>query len=257
MTDVHPDAELAPRDVVARENWQQLQSGPIYLDATVVGARFADRFPTVWAHASRAGLDPRSEVLPVSPAQHYHMGGIQSDAWGRTTLPGLFVCGEAASTGLNGANRLASNSLLEGLVFGTRVGDAINASPRFDAPATFAVPSSALNLGCGEDEAAISKLRRAMWDGAGIVRDEGCLTATKSVLEACTPVLSSGYVGRNLASAAHLVVDAALKRKESLGGHYRTEHPNPRGRRARHTVIRPIPETLQKMALRWVQSFSS
>ena len=123
MLDEHPDAELAPRDVVARAIHRRREAGEaVYLDArAVVGERFPERFPTVFEKAMAAGIDPRVEALPVTPAAHYHMGGIATDGRGRSSLPGLWVCGEAASTGAHGANRLASNSLLEALVFGARV----------------------------------------------------------------------------------------------------------------------------------------
>ena len=147
MRDVHPDAELAPRDVVARENWRQRQNGPIHLDARVIGPDFPERFPTVWRIAQQAGLDPRVDLLPVSPAEHYHMGGIATDDVGRSSIPGLYACGEAASTGLHGANRLASNSLLEGLVFGARVAETMLADTDGSTPSRrAAVPRTALHL---------------------------------------------------------------------------------------------------------------
>ncbi len=123
MLDEHPDAELAPRDVVARAIHCRREAGEaVYLDArAAVGPRFPERFPTVFEKAMEAGIDPRVEPLPVTPAAHYHMGGVATDGRGRSSLPGLWVCGEAASTGAHGANRLASNSLLEALVFGARV----------------------------------------------------------------------------------------------------------------------------------------
>ncbi|HMB53724.1 MAG TPA: FAD-binding protein, partial [Thermoanaerobaculia bacterium] len=120
MVDEHPDAELAPRDVVARAIDRRRAAGePVFLDAReAVGERFPERFPTVWEKATAAGFDPRAEPLPVTPAAHYHMGGVKVDGRGRASLDGLWVCGEAASTGVHGANRLASNSLLEALVYG-------------------------------------------------------------------------------------------------------------------------------------------
>ena len=129
MAAVHPDRELAPRDVVARAIWERLAEGRrIYLDARrAVGERFPERFPTVFALCRQHGLDPRVEPLPVVPAAHYHMGGVAVDARGRTSLPGLWACGEVAATGAHGANRLASNSLLEALVFGARVAEDVEA----------------------------------------------------------------------------------------------------------------------------------
>jgi L-aspartate oxidase len=123
MSEEHPDRELAPRDVVARAVWRRLAAGrQVFLDArAAVGERFPERFPTVYALCRQRGLDPRREPLPVAPAAHYHMGGVAVDANGRTSLPGLWACGEVAATGAHGANRLASNSLLEALVFGARV----------------------------------------------------------------------------------------------------------------------------------------
>jgi L-aspartate oxidase len=116
----YPDAELAPRDILAREIWAQHARGRgVYLDATeAIGPEFPRRFPNVWREAVQSGLDPRSAALPVTPAEHYFMGGIASDSSGRTSLPGLWAVGEVAGTGLHGANRLASNSLLEAMVLG-------------------------------------------------------------------------------------------------------------------------------------------
>lgn len=257
MVDVHPDAELAPRDIVARENWQQLRIGPIFLDATMVGREFPDRFATAWTHAQRAGIDPRTTPLPVAPAQHYHMGGIESDQWGRTSLPGLWVCGEAASTGLNGANRLASNSLLEGLVFGTRVAESIAASEGSWRARSCEVPASALRVESDDDPAVIERLRWGMWMRAGIVRDEAGLRCLAADLAASDPAIDSGPVGRNLAAVARLVIDAALARTESRGGHQRVDHPGPRTPRADHTVVRLDGDVRLALPISGVQSLSS
>src|ERR1700744_4589512 len=125
MISVHPDAELAPRDIVARAIHRQIVSGqPVFLDCReAIGAHFASHFPTVFAACQAAGIDPATQLIPVAPAAHYHMGGIASDEHGRSSLEGLWAVGECASTGLHGANRLASNSLLETLVFGPRAAD--------------------------------------------------------------------------------------------------------------------------------------
>src|SRR5206468_3134892 len=159
MTAIHKDAELAPRDVVARAIHRQIVSGQkVFLDCReAIGESFADHFPTVFAACHAAGIDPAIQPIPVAPAAHYHMGGIASDEHGRSSLPGLWVVGECAATGLHGANRLASNSLLEGLVFGDRVADDVRgrlaqgplrgappAPPRFASPAPPHVLRSAM-----------------------------------------------------------------------------------------------------------------
>ncbi len=132
MLDVHKDAELAPRDVVARALHRELAAGhKTFLDCTkTIGASFEQRFPTVYGACKSAGIDPATQPIPVAPAAHYHMGGIASDADARASLDGLWVVGECAATGLHGANRLASNSLLEALVFGARAADDICAASR-------------------------------------------------------------------------------------------------------------------------------
>ncbi len=142
MTDVHPLAELAPRDVVARAIWTQLADGrAVFVDArAAVGDRFPVRFPTVFRLCQAAGLDPRRDRIPVAPAAHYHMGGLAVDGRGRTTVPGLWACGEVTSTGVHGANRLASNSLLEAIAFGGHVADDLAAGGEGDWPA---VPADA------------------------------------------------------------------------------------------------------------------
>jgi L-aspartate oxidase len=241
MLDVHPDAELAPRDVVARENWLRRHHGPIYLDARMIGSDFPSRFPTVWAITQRAGLDPRTDVLPVSPAEHYHMGGIATDDRGRTSLAGLYACGEASSTGLHGANRLASNSLLEGLVFGARVAESMLAdNVDIAPPGRASVPDTALELDhdlCAEAE--IEQLRRTMWDNVGLVRDGGGLAEASAIIAGLVPLLAAHPVGRNLVDAARLVTDAAIARTESRGSHHRRDHPSP-AEPAVHTTVHPV-----------------
>ncbi len=125
MLAIHPDAELAPRDVVARAIFEQQQRGRLVgLDARAsIGEKFPEEFPTVFGFCQAAGIDPRMLRIPVAPAAHYFMGGIAVDEWGRASLPGLWACGECSATGVHGANRLASNSLLEALVYGSRVAD--------------------------------------------------------------------------------------------------------------------------------------
>jgi len=244
MVDVHADAELAPRDIVARANWRRRNAGlGVYLDATHLGASFPDRFPTVFASAVAAGIDPRTEPLPVSPAAHYHMGGVAVDNQGRTSLPGLYAVGETAATGLHGANRLASNSLLEGLVFGERVAaEAANhRTTRSDATTPLSVPASALSLEPADDQDAVAALRHMMWDSVGVVRDGAGLASAASMLDGLHPGLESGPTARNLATVAGVIIAAATTRTESRGGHFRTDYPDTDPRWKRHTEHEPSP----------------
>jgi L-aspartate oxidase len=239
MPDEHPDAELAPRDVVARATWSMLEAGHgVYLDATHLGDRFPDRFPTVYASATEAGLDPRREPMPVSPAAHYHMGGVDVDEHGRASLAGLYACGEVAATGLHGANRLASNSLLEGLVFGVRVAEAIrDDSRRVEERLPIEVPESALCVTTEFDDGAVADLRSVMWDGVGLMRSGTSLRTARSHLDDLAPRLMGSVLGRNLLDVARVVTDAAMQRTESRGGHHRVDHPEPAAGAAEHTIV--------------------
>jgi L-aspartate oxidase len=221
MTQVHDDAELAPRDIVARAIHRQLVSGQkVFLDCRdAIGADFSHHFPTVFAACMAAGIDPAREMIPVAPAAHYHMGGILSDAHGRSSLPGLWVAGECASTGLQGANRLASNSLLEGLVFGARVADDVRGTLAAGAmrglppaPQRFASP------------APPHVLRQAMSREVALERDAAGLTHALGVI-ARLEAMSHEPALLNMTAAAKLVTAAALARTESRGGHWRTDYP--------------------------------
>jgi L-aspartate oxidase len=283
MSGVHPDRELAPRDVVARAVWGRLREGRrVFLDARdAVGERFPERFPTVFELCRQHGLDPRVEPMPVVPAAHYHMGGVAVDAGGRTSLPGLWACGEVAATGAHGANRLASNSLLEALVFGARVAEDITGSAGARRAAGARGSSRVetppdLEATAGDAAALIAAVRRLMWELVGVERDEASLTAAAAELEALAqryPEISgmparpslglarratprhgrgpaagsprgrerswacNGAAGdldgwqageaRNLLWAGRLLAQAALARRESRGGHYRTDYPQP------------------------------
>lgn len=241
LLDVHPDAELAPRDVVARANWEQQRRGPIYLDARGVGAAFPERFPTVFASAMSAGIDPRDEPIPTTPAQHYHVGGIRTDAAGRTSVRGLFACGEVASVGLHGSNRLASNSLLEGLVLGARVATAIRSTSVGSIGGALQVPACGpRSVGPG-DPAAVERLRDLLWERGGLVRDAAGLHAALDELGRLAPRLERDLDGRNLLGVTRIVLRAALGRRESRGGHFRADHPHPAPGRVTHTVIREAP----------------
>jgi L-aspartate oxidase len=217
MAGRHPLGDLAPRDVVARAIHQRIaQGGGAFLDArAAIGERFPDEFPAVFAACMVGGIDPRRQPIPVAPAAHYHMGGVMTDADGRTSLDGLFAAGECASTGVHGANRLASNSLLEAAVFGARAGEA--ARDAIDPETAPLTPKTAPDL----PEAALEALRTAMSRDAGVVRDAVGLTRLLGLIDR----LQAEYGEALSLVAARLVVAPALARAESRGGHYRADYP--------------------------------
>ena len=243
MLTQHPDAELAPRDIVARAIWWQLDKGAgAYLDARMIG-NFSSRFPTVYTHAQSIGLDPTTDPLPVSPAAHYFMGGIDAGVDGRTSMPGLWAVGECASTGAHGANRLASNSLLEGLVFGARVATDVSArAPRLGS-GPFLVPSEAMDLPLRPGP-AFEELRKLMWERVGLVRTGNGLWDARNQLLDLDPVLRRSVGGRVAADVARFVIPAALRRSESRGGHYRADYPEPDPLQAERTMVQATPVEL-------------
>ncbi|MCW4384577.1 L-aspartate oxidase [Salinibacterium sp. SYSU T00001] len=223
MLDVHPDAELAPRDVVARAIARQmeLQAGaPVLLDACALGERLLrSRFPGFWSLAATHGLDPSTEAVPVTPAAHYWMGGIEVDLDGRTAVPGLFAVGEAACTRAHGANRLASNSLLEALVTGHRAAQALGTAwPAWPDAAAPEHPEGGRLL-------TRERLQQLMWDRVGLHRDADgleearCELADAVVRGSTVPDLETG----NLLLIARELVAAASARRGSVGAHYRTD----------------------------------
>lgn len=231
MKDEHADAELAPRDVVARAIWRQLMAGrKVFLDAReAVGDAFPEHFPTVFELCRQHGLDPRVEPMPVSPAAHYHMGGIAVDGLGRSSLSGLWACGEVSSTGVHGANRLASNSLLEALVFGARVAEDLRGAVGRGAPSGRRVP--VVPQGTPRDAELKLAVRRILWEKVGLVRNEKGLTAALNELDALSEASptspEAAGEARNLLGIGKLVTAAALARRESRGGHYRSDFPKP------------------------------
>ncbi|WP_374569312.1 L-aspartate oxidase [Phenylobacterium sp. J426] len=210
----HPAGELAPRDVVARAIHAEREAGRgAFLDARkAVGDQFPDEFPTVFAACLSGGVDPRRQLIPVAPACHYHMGGVATDADGRTSLPGLFAAGECAATGVHGANRLASNSLLEAAVFGARAGRAAAADPGCDAAWR---PVTAPEL----PPEGLKALRQAMSRHAGVVRDAQGLGRLLNLIDG----LEAAYGRSAPLVAARLVAASALARRESRGGHFRAD----------------------------------
>ena len=217
MADYHPLGDLAPRDEVARAIHSERAAGRgAFLDCrAAIGAHFPDHFPTVFETCRSAGIDPREQAIPVAPAMHYHMGGVVTDLWARTSLEGLSACGETASTGAHGANRLASNSLLEAVVFAERAARRLRESNLPEAVASTAVAPPELN------ELSLVELRKRMHGQVGVVRDAAGLGATLDWIAA-----AKTNVGEARALvASHLITAGALARKESRGGHYRSDYP--------------------------------
>jgi L-aspartate oxidase len=249
MPAYHPDAELAPRDVVARAVLREMHrtgSQRIFLDLTGMPAELlAHRFPTIGARCAEHGIDIRRDLIPVCPAAHYAMGGIRTDLWGRTSLPGLFACGECATNGVHGANRLASNSMLEGLVFGDRCAQAMAEEPD-SGPS----PHPDLSDWPGDSDLAEEglrqwreRLRSAMSAKVGLVRCADSLTEALGevrALQAQAPSAACGREGlelRNLLTVAELIARAALTREESRGAHFRTDFPHRDDDRWRKRII--------------------
>ncbi|MDE3156321.1 MAG: L-aspartate oxidase [Acidobacteriota bacterium] len=240
MTRYDAAGDLAPRDVVARgiEREAAATGGPIFLTLAHLDAAFVRaRFPTIAEACAQAGLDLARDRIPVGPAAHYVMGGIETDVWGRTSLPGLFAAGEVACTGVHGANRLASNSLLEGLVFGARAGDAMH------GPERPAVLRSSETVAIDEPPGATGPValeaedvRALMWRSVGLFRDrpglDEAIVALDRAFGAFRATLAAGEVRTaadwrfgSLVTVGRLVAHAARRREESRGGHFRTDFP--------------------------------
>lgn len=239
MRNYSRQAELAPRDIVSRamlNEMEKTKSDYVYLDIRHRGAEFIQkRFPRIYATCLRYDLDITKELIPVSPAAHYLMGGIKTDTEGRANIRGLFAAGEAACTGVHGANRLASNSLLEGLVYGKRAGDSasVNAvaedeivSKEKDIDFTFLAHSIPAH-----DEIR-GDLRRLMWQKVGIIRNQKSLFEARQEISRWSYILEKTFITRrelelkNMIQVAGLITDAALLREESIGAHYRSDFPH-------------------------------
>lgn len=243
MPGVHPQAELAPRDVVARAITKESLAGPVYLDMRHVGKDLKARFPGISSFLEGYGLELERDLIPVRPAAHYLMGGIKTDLHGRTSLPGLYAAGEAACTGVHGANRLASNSLLEGLVFGveaakTMVEEQVPVRP--DAGrAVLRTPEVA--CATGDVEGWIARLRQVMWRDAGLLRDADGLRRAQAELDGMFRTIPRALTrraieARNLYCLAGVMVESALGREESRGAHYRLDFPG-KWDVAKHSVM--------------------
>lgn len=247
MSRYHERAELAPRDIVSRSivaEMQRTATRTVYLDMTGLEPRFVrHRFPKIYETCLSFGLDITTDLLPVSPASHYCMGGVRTDLDGRTSLPGLYAAGEVACTGVHGANRLASNSLLEGLVFGARAGSAAaaaHASDSFKAQGA-AVEDEREDAAPASGEIALAvrkRVRRLMWERVGIVRSRETMRRALFEFEqiARAPLARAS---RNFLNVATLITRSALWREESRGAHYRTDFPERDDKRWRaHSIIK-------------------
>lgn len=241
MLDRHPDAELAPRDIVARAVYAQTQAGlrPMLDTRAALGDRLPTEYPAVWSACARAGIDPSRQPIPVTAAAHYHIGGIETDRGGRASLDNLWVCGEASCTGLHGANRLASNGLLEALVYARRCAEGITAALGDSvAEASDVVVLPDLPAGEAPDPLLVNELRNAMTDWVGVVRHaQGLKQALRRTagIEAAQPTCASL---RNMTACATLIAAAALNREESRGAHFRSDFPptSDAARRSRLTL---------------------
>ena len=249
MVRVHKDAELAPRDVVSRAIDREIQRTGhpcVYLDATAIPRdRLFVRFPSICRYLATYGLDPSRDKIPVTPAAHYMIGGVTTDLEGRTSVSGLYACGEVASTGVHGANRLASNSLLEGLVFGERVArQLLHPVPHRlpPSPTIVSVPVPA-GEGRADREDLAGEIRDILWNDVGIVRTATGLTSAieefDRMLHIAEPVRSEDLPGplANSILTASLIARAALARPESRGAHYRSDFPQHKPRWRHHVGL--------------------
>jgi len=229
MRGVHELADLAPRDVVAKAILRVMQAeglDHVWLDARGLGRELLERrFPSILARCRQAGVDPVTEPIPVVPAAHYASGGVRTDLRGRTSVPGLYACGEVACTGVHGANRLASNSLLEGLVFAGRIGADLTRErpPRVD-PVAVEVKTGLV------DPAGREELARQMSAGAGVIRTDASLhAAAKALAAAGTDGVEPGpaaWDATNLHTVSTALVAAAVRREETRGCHWREDFPD-------------------------------
>jgi len=244
MPDVHPLAELAPRDVVARGVWAQMSAGhKVFIDPReAIGDQFEDKFPNIFEECKKWNIDPRTQPIPVVPAAHYHMGGIDVSLNGRATIPGLWACGEVSSTGVHGANRLASNSLLEAVVFGNRVVGDITSTDlarlhNGDNYVPYTVTEMREMIKPETPHAEAATMRTIMWDSVGLIREEaGLWHAIREFELFLQQYDKKNYAVVNRALVCRMLAESALARCESRGAHYRTDYPDTSTEFRRHSM---------------------
>ena len=239
MKDIHPLMELAPRDVVSRAIWTRSRKNiPVFLDCTPIwNEDFPTRFPTVMSNCRAAGLDPSTDPLPVVTAAHYHIGGILTDPEGMSSVPGLWACGESAATMVHGANRLASNSLLEALVVGSRVAEGIREFSRKVTGGLDFHEKIRIRFGA-ENQDIRDQAARIMWNRVGLLRCEESLEAAILELDKLEEALGEGLSEeRNIITVGKMIARSALLRRESRGVHYRTDFPDQNPRWNKHICL--------------------
>lgn len=244
MVGQHPLAELAPRDIVTQEIFRVMKrcgDGPVYLDAThIPEKKLKESYPTIWAHCQEFGINIAKDLIPVRPAAHYTIGGVKTDLDGRTSIPDLYATGEVACTGVHGANRLASNSLLEGLVFSHRITKAILKKlysvadePVLGVELSYLTERANLQMSAEQINKERRWLQKLMMDYVGVVRSEAGLRLALEEISKKQELLQAefktpeGFELQNMLSVAMLVAKAALERKESRGVHFREDCPEP------------------------------
>ncbi|MBI4689151.1 MAG: L-aspartate oxidase [Nitrospirae bacterium] len=250
MKQYHPDAELAPRDIVSRAIISEMvktESNHVFLDMSRLDNDFVKkRFPRIYATCRQYNIDITKDLIPVSPAAHYMMGGVRTDTDGATNIKGLFAAGEVACTGVHGANRLASNSLLEGLVYGARAGKAASEfkiqDSKFKNSELVQYPSGYHSI--PDHDEIRTTLRKVMWDRVGIIRCEESLVEAKNKISGWSFILDKAFFTRrelelkNMLTVAMIITETALMRKGSVGAHYRSDYPEKGEYRQRHIACR-------------------
>ncbi|MBI2868786.1 MAG: L-aspartate oxidase [Chloroflexi bacterium] len=252
MPDYTPDGDMAPRDVVARSILYEMKktgADHVYVDVThLPPSVVTTRFPHIYQFCLERGLDITAELAPVAPAAHYMMGGIKTNQWGETNIAGLFACGENACTGVHGANRLASNSLLEAVVFSERIVKQTSPDWNNREKPVERLPGTVYALGArqpaaGGARAGLSALQQLLWDKVGMMRDAAGVTEAAAVLAAWQETLPQptdrpSWELHNLVLVGRLLTEASLLREESRGAHFRLDFPRASPAWQRHIVLK-------------------